>query len=613
MSMNFACKLARNTDRLIGRLIFVLRQRSKQTNPVIKTVDGWRSRIKYSYGLPSISACSFPARTVPWLSTAALGLFLLTVNDGDQLSIIPCSKTDSGEIIKLCYAAKVNDITILKRLIQNGTDVNQRHPLGWTALQCATANGCQEAVKVLLDAGADVDAGDFYSTPFRIAQQKGIDVYSVIQKREAEFNSSLRPNYDCRGFTALHYAVLFRKTQIIEILLEAGAAPNLKSQMGHLPVEYTDDEEIIETLKNAEVKYRAQKLKEAAVERKRYPLEKRIKEQIIGQELPIAAVASAIRRKENGWHNEDRPMVFLFLGSSGIGKTELAKQVAKYIHKDLENVAKMIGSPPGYIGHDEGGQLTKRLKKCSNAVVLLDEVDKAHPDVLTILLQLFDEGRLTDGKGKTIDCKDAIFIMTCNLGNAEIANYAMELRKKAKELAIERKKSDAEISDLEDKITLSKSFCDKVIKPILKSHFRRDEFLGRINEILYFLPFSRSELLLLVNKELCYWSKIAKHRHNINLTWDKEVLEVIADGYDVYYGARSIKYETEKRIINQLAAAHERDLIQPNCDIHVAVTHNKKNQEQKITLEMLKEGNRKEHIKLEDSDTQLTTAASLLR
>ncbi|MGH0159171.1 UNVERIFIED_CONTAM: hypothetical protein FKN15_066410 [Acipenser sinensis] len=128
-----------------------------------------------------------------------------------------------------------------------------------------------------------------------------------------------------------------------------------------------------------------------AEERRRFPLERRLREHIIGQEGAINTVAAAIRRKENGWYDEEHPLVFLFLGSSGIGKTELAKQVARYMHKDAKKVAKFIGSPPGYVGHEEGGQLTKKLKQCPNAVVLFDEVDKAHPDVLTVMLQLFDE------------------------------------------------------------------------------------------------------------------------------------------------------------------------------------------------------------------------------
>jgi ATP-dependent Clp protease ATP-binding subunit ClpB len=132
--------------------------------------------------------------------------------------------------------------------------------------------------------------------------------------------------------------------------------------------------------------------------------EHRLKEHIIGQESAITTVGAAMRRKENGWYEEGHPLIVLFLGSSGIGKTELAKQTAKYMHKDAikgfigldmsefqdrHEIAKFIGSPPGYVGHEEGGQLTKKVKQCSNAVVLLDEVDKVHPDVLTIMLQLF--------------------------------------------------------------------------------------------------------------------------------------------------------------------------------------------------------------------------------
>lgn len=206
------------------------------------------------------------------------------------------------------------------------------------------------------------------------------------------------------------------------------------------------------------------------------------------------------------------------MGSSGIGKTELAKQLAAYIHKDKpagfirldmseyqekHEVAKLIGAPPGYVGHDDGGQLTTKLKKYPNAVVLFDEVDKAHPDVLTVLLQLFDEGRLTDGQGKTIECKDAIFIMTSNLASNEIAEHAVQLRHEA-ESEQRSKKSDKETNG---NITISKKFKDKVVKPILKKHFKRDEFLGRINEIVYFLPFSRNELLELVGKELQIWAK----------------------------------------------------------------------------------------------------------
>uniref|UniRef100_A0AAX7SRQ5 AAA+ ATPase domain-containing protein n=1 Tax=Astatotilapia calliptera TaxID=8154 RepID=A0AAX7SRQ5_ASTCA len=266
-----------------------------------------------------------------------------------------------------------------------------------------------------------------------------------------------------------------------------------------------------------------------AEERRRFPLERRLKEHIIGQEGAINTVASAIRRKENGWYDEEHPLVFLFLGSSGIGKTELAKQVARYMHKDIKKgfirmdmsefqekheVAKFIGSPPGYVGHEEGGQLTKLLRACPNAVVLFDEVDKAHPDVLTIMLQLFDEGRLTDGKGKTIECKDAIFIMTSNVASDEIAQHALQLRQEAERVSRRKLADNLEDVQKSDDIKISRQFKESVIRPILKAHFRRDEFLGRINEIVYFLPFCHSELLQLVSKELNFWAKKVRE-HNL--------------------------------------------------------------------------------------------------
>ena len=180
--------------------------------------------------------------------------------------------------------------------------------------------------------------------------------------------------------------------------------------------------------------------------------------------------------------------------------------------------------------------MTKRLKEFPEAVVLFDEVDKAHPDVLTVLLQLFDEGRLTDGKGKTIECKDAIFIMTSNLASSQIAEYGVSLRSQGQQKAV-----------------VDKTFKQTVVKPILKFHFKRDEFLGRINEFVYFLPFSDSELHQLVEHELKIWKNISKEKHEINLSWDDSVIAVLADGYDMSYGARSVKYETERKVVSALA------------------------------------------------------------
>jgi len=235
-------------------------------------------------------------------------------------------------------------------------------------------------------------------------------------------------------------------------------------------------------------------------------------------------------------------------------------------------VAKLIGSPPGYIGHDDGGQLTKRLKACPCAVVLFDEVDKAHADVLTVLLQLFDEGRLTDGKGRTIECKDALFVMTSNLASNQIADHALELRAEAQRVARERYEGKIDDVEMTERVNISRNFKQTVVQPILKRHFLRDEFLGRINEIVYFLPFSRPELRQLVTRELQFWADRAKEKHNIELTWDRRVLDLLVNGYDVYYGARSIKHEVERQVVNQLAAAHEAQQLTRGCSVLVTVT-----------------------------------------
>ncbi|XP_036392876.1 caseinolytic peptidase B protein homolog [Megalops cyprinoides] len=498
-----------------------------------------------------------------------------------------CLKKDSdskGDL--LLEASRTNNAQDVSRLLGEGIDPNYRHRLGWTALMVAAMNRQHNVVKVLLAAGADPNLGDDFSSVYEMSREKGIHSLEVLVTREDEFNSRLSSRASFRGCTPLHYAVLADDPRTVRALLEAGASPLLTNDMGHTPLAYAKEGEMQTLLKEWEGKFQEEQKRREAEERRRFPLEKRLREHIIGQEGAINTVASAIRRKENGWYDEEHPLVFLFLGSSGIGKTELAKQVARYMHKDVKKgfirmdmsefqekheVAKFIGSPPGYVGHEEGGQLTKQLKQCPNAVVLFDEVDKAHPDVLTIMLQLFDEGRLTDGKGKTIECKDAIFIMTSNVASDEIAHHALQLRQEAQEQSRRRLAENLKDVQTSDKITISKQFKEDVIRPILKAQFRRDEFLGRINEIVYFLPFCRSELIQLVSKELNFWAKKAKQRHNITLLWDRPVLDLLAGGYNLHYGARSIKHEVERRVVNQLAAAYEQELLPKGCTLRLSV------------------------------------------
>jgi ATP-dependent Clp protease ATP-binding subunit ClpB len=263
-------------------------------------------------------------------------------------------------------------------------------------------------------------------------------------------------------------------------------------------------------------------------------LEKHLSERVIGQHEAIRAVSEAIRRSRAQLSDPNRPTgVFLFMGPTGVGKTELVKALAEQLfdredaitrldmseYMEKHSVSRLIGSPPGYVGYEEGGQLTESLRRRPYSVVLLDEVEKAHPDVFNILLQVFDEGRITDSKGREVNCKNAIFIMTSNLSQDR-----------------------------------------------LKTTFR-PEFLNRIDEIITFHPLSREDMEKIVVLQLKNLAKRLQERH-IVLKWDSQVLQYLAEkGYDPDFGARPLKRLIQHEVVNLFATAILEGKIPPNSEI----------------------------------------------
>ncbi len=282
-------------------------------------------------------------------------------------------------------------------------------------------------------------------------------------------------------------------------------------------------------------------------------LEEALEKRVVGQPFAVKAVSDAIRASRAGLSDPNRPTgVFLFLGPTGVGKTELAKALAVQLFNNEEamirldmseymekhTVSKLIGSPPGYVGYEEGGQLSEALRRRPYAVVLLDEIEKANHDVFNILLQVFDDGRLTDSKGRKVNCKNALFIMTSNIGSELLMGHA----------------------------DLTKEGILATVEPALKQHFR-PEFLNRLDEILPFLPLHEKEMSKIVEIQMNHIVERLKDRH-IDLTWDKEVVHHLAkEGYDPAYGARPLKRLIQHEIVNPLSKALLAGRIKSNRDV----------------------------------------------
>ncbi|PQJ74462.1 ATP-dependent chaperone ClpB [Polaribacter gangjinensis] len=275
-------------------------------------------------------------------------------------------------------------------------------------------------------------------------------------------------------------------------------------------------------------------------------LEQQLHKRVVGQEEAIIAVADAVRRSRAGLQNPNKPIgSFLFLGTTGVGKTELAKALAEYLFDD-ENamtridmseyqerhaVSRLVGAPPGYVGYDEGGQLTEAVRRRPYSVVLLDEIEKAHPDTFNILLQVLDEGRLTDNKGRVADFKNTIIIMTSNMGSH----------------IIQEKFSDPK-ADLESVTELAKIEVLGLLKQSV-----RPEFLNRIDDVIMFTPLNKKDIFEIVRLQLDLIKKmIAKQEITLDAT-DEAIAYLAKKGYQPEFGARPVKRVIQKEVLNQLS------------------------------------------------------------
>ena len=288
-------------------------------------------------------------------------------------------------------------------------------------------------------------------------------------------------------------------------------------------------------------------------------MEDALHKRVVGQNDAIEAVSDAVRRSRAGLQNEKRPIgSFLFMGTTGVGKTELAKALAEFLFNDenmmtridmseyqeRHSVSRLVGAPPGYVGYDEGGQLTEAVRRKPYSVVLLDEIEKAHPDVFNILLQVLDDGRLTDNKGRTVDFKNTILIMTSNVGADIIQTY------------MERLASSDILSESEESPENSRQRilgeCRSEVLEVLKRTVR-PEFLNRIDEVLMFEPLSQTDIRDILRMQIAdLQEKLAENGVSISFTQEFEDY-MSTKGYEPAYGARPVKRLMQKELVNLLA------------------------------------------------------------
>jgi ATP-dependent Clp protease ATP-binding subunit ClpB len=321
----------------------------------------------------------------------------------------------------------------------------------------------------------------------------------------------------------------------LERRLQAAEAGLQELQRGHRMLKEEVDEEDIAEVVSRWTGIPVSRLMEGEIQ-KLIRMEDRLHQRVVGQDEAIGAVANAMRRARAGLQDPNRPLgSFLFLGPTGVGKTELARALAEFLfddehaliridmseYQEKHTVSRLIGAPPGYVGYEESGQLTESVRRRPYAVVLFDEVEKAHPDVLNVLLQLLDDGRLTDGKGRTVDFKNSVVIMTSNVGSQYLIEGVTEGTRRQ-------------------------------VQEALRSTFR-PEFLNRVDEIIFFHPLGREHIRAIIDIQLSRLTKRLEERKiRVELT-DKARDLLIQEGYDPVYGARPLKRVIQRRVLDVIA------------------------------------------------------------
>jgi ATP-dependent Clp protease ATP-binding subunit ClpB len=356
------------------------------------------------------------------------------------------------------------------------------------------------------------------------AQLEGVRAEADRAERAADFAKAAELRYG--------------KAVEIEKQIQAAQSRLAELQGGHALLKEEVDQEDIAEIVGRWTGIPVSRLMEGEIA-KLIKMEERLHERVIGQDEAVSAVANAVRRNRSGLSDPDRPVgSFIFLGPTGVGKTELARALAEFLfdneqalirldmseYQEKHTVARLIGAPPGYVGYDEGGQLTEAVRRRPYSVVLFDEIEKAHPDVFNILLQILDDGRLTDGQGRTVDFRNTVIIMTSNLGSQIIQEMA------------------------------GKSFEDvrEAVLAVLRDHFR-PEFLNRVDEVIVFKPLTEDQLAAIVDIQLRRLEQRLAERH-IQLVVTDAARKLLAHrGWDPVYGARPLKRAIQRMVQDPLA------------------------------------------------------------